>query len=105
MMEKLIRTANQSENPLTFEIGSNSDLILRNVVTENLPWTIEQFAANAKGKLTFPYKVRHDFAFAFSESSAEGDISYEFESGNHYQKSGIGNIEAQSAHYGIKCYV
>ena len=56
MMEKLIRTANQSENPLTFEIGSNSDLILENVVTENLPWTIEQFAANAKGKLTFPTK-------------------------------------------------
>lgn len=56
MMEKLIRTANQSEKSLTFEIGSNSDLILENVVTENLPWTIEQFAANAKGKLTFPTK-------------------------------------------------
>ena len=56
MMEKLIRTDNQSEKSLTFEIGSNSDLILENVVTENLPWTIEQFAANAKGKLTFPTK-------------------------------------------------
>ncbi len=37
MMEKLIRTANQSKKSLTFEIGSNSDLILENVVTENLP--------------------------------------------------------------------
>ena len=65
-------------------------------------WTI---CRKCKRKINLSHKVRHDFAFAFSESSAEGDISYEFESGNHYQKSRIGNIEAQSAHYGIKCYV
>ncbi len=56
MMEKLIRTANQSGKPLTFEIGSNSDLIPENAVTKNLPWTIEQFAENANGALTFPTK-------------------------------------------------
>lgn len=56
MMEKLIRTAEKSERPLTFEIGSNSDLILENGVTGNLPWTIERFASEGKGKITFPTK-------------------------------------------------
>lgn len=56
MMEKLVRTANAAERPYVFEIGSNSDLLLENAVTANLPWTIETFAANAKGKLTFPTK-------------------------------------------------
>ncbi len=56
MMDKLIKTANKSERDLTFEIGSNSDLILENTITENLIWTIEQFAENEKGYLTFPTK-------------------------------------------------
>ncbi|MBQ9267700.1 MAG: spore photoproduct lyase [Clostridia bacterium] len=56
MLNKIIKTANQSEKELTFEIGSNSDLILENTITENLPWTIETFAKNNKGYLTFPTK-------------------------------------------------
>ncbi|MFR1519307.1 MAG: radical SAM protein [Clostridia bacterium] len=56
MLEKLIRTANEAERPLVFEIGSNSDLILENEVTGNLPWTIETFGAEANGSLTFPTK-------------------------------------------------
>ena len=54
-MDKIIKTANKAENNLTFEIGSNSDLILENTITNNLPWTIENFK-NAKGYLTFPTK-------------------------------------------------
>ncbi len=56
MLEKIIKTAEKSEKELTFEIGSNSDLILENTITGNLPWTIENFKNTKKGKLTFPTK-------------------------------------------------
>lgn len=56
MMEKIIKTAEKSEKELTFEIGSNSDLILENTITGNLPWTIENIKNTSKGKLTFPTK-------------------------------------------------
>ena len=45
MLEKIIKTANDSEEELVFEIGSNSDLILENQITGNLKWTIENFNA------------------------------------------------------------
>ncbi len=56
MMEKLLKRDSKFEFPNTFEIGSNSDLLLENDVTNNLPWIIETFAKNAKGNLTFPTK-------------------------------------------------
>ncbi len=56
MLDKIIKTANKSERELTFEIGSNSDLILENTITNNLVWTIENFKSSPKGRLTFPTK-------------------------------------------------
>lgn len=56
MLEKIIKVAKQSEKQLTFEIGSNSDLILENTITGNLVWTIENFANTEKGLLTLPTK-------------------------------------------------
>lgn len=56
MLDKIIRTAQNSEKDLTFEIGSNSDLILENTITNNLVWTIENFANTSNGHLTFPTK-------------------------------------------------
>lgn len=57
MLEKIIKTTNKSEKELTFEIGSNSDLVLENIITGNLVWTIENFVEKAKkGYLTFPTK-------------------------------------------------
>ncbi len=56
MLNKIIKTSNQSEKELTFEIGSNSDLILENTITNNLEWTIPNFANNNRGYLTFPTK-------------------------------------------------
>lgn len=56
MMSKLLKTDRASERPLTFEIGSNSDLVLENTVTGNLPSVIERFAAEGRGSLTFPTK-------------------------------------------------
>ena len=56
MLEKIIKTAEQSDKELTFEIGSNSDLILENTITGNLPWTIANFKNTSKGILTFPTK-------------------------------------------------
>ena len=56
MLDKIIKTSEKSEKELTFEIGSNSDLILENTITGNLKWTIENFANTKKGLLTFPTK-------------------------------------------------
>ena len=56
MLDKIIKTAQKSEKELVFEIGSNSDLILENTITDNLVWTIENFKNTNKGKLTFPTK-------------------------------------------------
>ena len=56
MLDKIIKEANKREKELVFEIGSNSDLVLENTITGNLVWTIERFAKNQKGYLTFPTK-------------------------------------------------
>jgi len=56
MLEKIMKEANKSEKELVFEIGSNSDLVLENTITGNLVWTIENFAKNNKGYITFPTK-------------------------------------------------
>ena len=56
MLNKIIKTIDISERELTLEIGSNSDLILENTITDNLVWTIENFKTNRNGKLTFPTK-------------------------------------------------
>lgn len=59
MLAKIIKTANHAEKELTFEIGSNSDLVLENTITNNLRWTIENFKDTEKGKLTFPTKFSY----------------------------------------------
>lgn len=56
MLDKIIKTAEKSDKNLTFEIGSNSDLIVENTITKNLIWTIDNFKNTKKGKLTFPTK-------------------------------------------------
>lgn len=56
MMDKLIKTASSCDKNLVFEIGSNSDLVLENTITQNLEWTIEEFGKSNKGFLTFPTK-------------------------------------------------
>jgi spore photoproduct lyase len=56
MMKKLLKTDAAAPRPQTFEIGSNSDLVLENIITGNLTWTIEKFALYGRGSLTFPTK-------------------------------------------------
>lgn len=56
MLDRLIKRGNESERPLTFEIGSNSDLVLENTITDNLLYTIPRFAREGRGRLTFPTK-------------------------------------------------
>lgn len=56
MLDKIIKTSEKADRELTFEIGSNSDLILENTLTNNLVWTIENFKNVKQGKLTFPTK-------------------------------------------------
>lgn len=56
MMERLIKFSRKEDGPKTFEIGSNSDLILENTITGNLEWTIPRFVKEGAGCLTFPSK-------------------------------------------------
>lgn len=56
MLDKLIKQGKKSNQPLTFEIGSNSDLVLENTITKNLLYTIPRFAEEGIGNLTFPTK-------------------------------------------------
>ncbi len=56
MLDRLVKTSLKADEPQTFEIGSNSDLVLENTITGNLEWTIPEFALRGKGKLTFPSK-------------------------------------------------
>lgn len=56
MLDLLLKRELKRERPMTYEIGSNSDLVLENTITGNLVYTIERFAAEGIGKLTFPTK-------------------------------------------------
>lgn len=56
MLDRLLKKANAASAPQTFEIGSNSDLILENTITNNLTYTIERFGREGRGHLTFPTK-------------------------------------------------
>ncbi len=56
MLDKIIRTSLKADKKLTFEIGSNSDLVLENTITNNLEWTIEEFGKKGRGNITFPTK-------------------------------------------------
>lgn len=56
MFDRLVRQSLKGETPRTFEIGSNSDLVLENQITGNLEWTIESFAKKGRGHITFPTK-------------------------------------------------
>lgn len=56
MLDRLIKKGRESSSPAVFEIGSNSDLVLENVITGNLLYTIPRFAEEGRGKLTFPTK-------------------------------------------------
>lgn len=57
MLDKIIKTAEKEDKDLTFEIGSNSDLILENTITNNLVWTIENFKNTNKRKINISYKI------------------------------------------------
>lgn len=56
MMERILKSDAAAPVPQTFEIGSNSDLVMENAITGNLPWTIERFGKEGRGHLTFPTK-------------------------------------------------
>ena len=56
MLDGLLKKAGAAPEPQTFEIGSNSDLVLENTITDNLHYTIERFGCEGRGHLTFPTK-------------------------------------------------
>lgn len=56
MLDRLIKRSKAGDLSHTFEIGSNSDLVLENTITGNLLYTILRFAEEGMGHLTFPTK-------------------------------------------------
>ena len=56
MLDRIIKKGKNSGTPLTFEIGSNSDLVLENTITGNLLLYNSAFLQRRGGKLTFPTK-------------------------------------------------
>ena len=58
MLEKIIKTSRNAKKEEVYEIGSNSDLVLENTITNNLIWTIPEFSKEEKGYLTFPTKFQ-----------------------------------------------
>jgi len=56
MLDRLLKKDAADQAPQTFEIGSNSDLLLENTITDNLVYTIERFGREGRGRLTFPTK-------------------------------------------------
>lgn len=56
MLDRLLKKDAVAQVPQTFEIGSNSDLLLENTITDNLRYTIERFGREGRGRLTFPTK-------------------------------------------------
>lgn len=57
ILDHLIKTSQKYEKNTVYEIGSNSDLLLENEVTEDLKENLEYFFKNSnKGFLTFPTK-------------------------------------------------
>jgi len=59
MLKKIMDHGLRSEKDFTYEIGSNSDLVLENTITGNLTWTIENFSKSKYGFLTFPTKFNN----------------------------------------------
>lgn len=57
MMDRLLKRS-LKEPGRTYEIGSNSDLVLENTITDNLLYTIPRFAREGNGSLTFPTKFK-----------------------------------------------
>ncbi len=55
MMDKLKKSAEKYPGSV-FEIGSNSDLVMENMVSGNLEWTIKEFADVRNARLTLPTK-------------------------------------------------
>lgn len=74
MLDRLIKKSLSSEEALTFEIGSNSDLVLENTITDNLRYTITRFAEEGKGKLTFPSKF--DMVKSLLDLSHKGKVIF-----------------------------
>ncbi|HWP96337.1 MAG TPA: spore photoproduct lyase [Syntrophomonadaceae bacterium] len=62
IMKTICRKAAHLTSSTVFELGSNSDLILENTVTGNLPWVVEQFARlpNATATLATKFHMVDD---------------------------------------------
>ena len=56
MWQVIVRKAAQAVNLYTFELGSNSDLVLEDSITGNLRWVIERFAYLNKAQATLATK-------------------------------------------------
>lgn len=56
MLDKLLKRSHKEDSPKTFEIGSNSDLVLEQQITGSPALAVEAFGCEGRGRLTFPTK-------------------------------------------------
>jgi len=56
MLNKIIKTRKKADKEMTFEIGSNSDLVLENTITGNLTWP-----SNPLQKRSWIFDLSHEF--------------------------------------------
>lgn len=98
MLEKLIKKSHSLEKESVFEIGSNSDLIIENKITNSLEYTIEDFGKKGRGNLTFPTKfsmvenllnLKHQGKTVFRMSVNPSDIIENVEIGTSSLESRI----------------
>lgn len=59
MWNAVVRHAHRHGPGLTYELGSNSDLVIEHTMTGNLRWSIEKFGTLEGCTVTFPTKFAH----------------------------------------------
>ena len=104
MLDKIMKSANRSLENLTFEIGSNSDLVLENTITHNLEWTIERFVKNEKGSLTFPTKCKYRSSSS-PPARRQDHFPYERKPGKNHPPNRAGHLAAEQTNRGSESNV
>ncbi len=56
MWRAIVKKASEADRPYTFELGSNSDMVLEDTITGNLRWAVGKFAYLRGGRATLATK-------------------------------------------------
>ena len=101
MLDRIIKKGKNSGTPLTFEIGSNSDLVLENTITGNLLYTIPRFAEEGR-KTYISHQISYGGTSAGPGPQRQGDFPHERQSSAHYPEDRAGHIRLKTENRGCK---